>query len=578
MGAYALYEQWLADPLIKPADKKELQAIASNEAEIEDRFYRDIEFGTAGLRGVLGIGTNRMNIYTVARTTQGYANYLLKQPNAAQQGVVIAYDSRHQSEEFAQMAARVLTANHIRVFLFDTIHSVPQLSFAIGYYESYGGIVITASHNPSNYNGYKVYGSNGAQISPDIAFKITDEIQKISSYTLANEMALAEALEKKLLSYIGQEVDDAYFAYLQQQIINPAVFTLAKQLKVVYTPLNGTGSVPIARLFDILEMENAYIVEEQRQPDGDFSNLEAPNPELLSSYTLAIKAAEERNANLIFATDPDADRLGVAIRSNDGTVTVLNGNQIAYIMGHYILSQRAQQHTLPENGLFIRSIVSGNMLDTIAKAYDVRVHEVLTGFRYIGEQVDLYSKNKEFSFLFGFEESNGYLSGTKVRDKDAIGGVLLMLEIAAHYAQEGLTLLDVLYQLYEKYGYYCNATENFVLQGKKGMEQIQSAMESLREDPPKSLEGTRVLAIRDYYMRRQTNLSTQVSTPISLPQSNVLYFELEHQSWLCVRPSGTEPKLKVYANVCAKEESTAQQTLSTIIQAMEVRLRPWLTI
>lgn len=578
MDATLLCQQWLDDPKIDKKSKDELRAIANNSTEIEDRFYRSLEFGTAGLRGILGVGTNRINQYVVARTSEGYARYVCSQEGAAKQGVVIAYDSRNESVEFAQVAAQVLTAQGIEVRLFDTLHSVPQLSFAIGYYQCFGGIVITASHNPAIYNGYKVYGSNGAQISPVIAEKITEQIEAIDSYTSTKRMPLVEAQQLGLLTYIGNEVDNAYYDYVQSLVIQPSILNIAKQFKVVYTPLNGTGNIPVRHILQTLGIENVYVVQEQESPDGDFPTLEAPNPELISSYVLAKELAMQHQADLILATDPDADRLGVVVCAKDGSMTILNGNQIGYLMGEYILSQRAALGTLPDNALIVRSIVTGNMLDAIAKQYDVAIHEVLTGFRYIGEQVDQYTRSGEFSFVFGFEESNGYLSGTKVRDKDAIGALVLITEIAAYYAQKDMTLLDALHALYKTYGYYGNAVANFALQGKKGMDNIQAAMQSLRDDPPTSLGHYQIEVIRDYQIGTIYRCQTGDVEKISLPKSDALYYELAQQTWLCVRPSGTEPKLKFYANTHAENQTEADEKLTYLIKKMQVRLQPWLSI
>lgn len=578
MNAQETYQNWLENPHIDENSKNELRSIAGQSAEIEDRFFQSLQFGTAGLRGILGVGTNRMNEYVVARTTQGYANYLLTQPDAARRGIAIAYDSRRKSREFAEIAASVLTANGIHVFMFDTLHAVPQLSFAIGYYQCMGGIVITASHNPADYNGYKVYGPNGAQISPETASAITKQIESLLSYTEAKKIPLPDAKTNHLLTLIGEEADQAYYNYLKGLIINPDAISIAKAFKVVYTPLNGTGNIPVRHILHDLGIENVYVVAEQEHPDGRFPTLEAPNPELSSTYQLAQKLAEEKGADLILATDPDADRLGVVVRDANQHYTILSGNQIGYLLGHYILSQRALQSTLPSNALVIRSIVSGNMLDAIASGFGATTHEVLTGFRYIGEQVDQYAKTGEYTFQFGFEESYGYLNGTKVRDKDAIGAVLLVIEVASHYAQKGLTLLEALDTLYTQYGCYQDTVKSFTLKGKDGMADIQAAMQSLRDDPPLRFGKYPIVCIRDYLSRKQHNPFTGEVLPIALPQSDVLYFEFHDRAWVCVRPSGTEPKLKLYANVLADSKEQAQEKLAVLIQSLEVRLQPWLTI
>lgn len=574
----SVYQRWLNDPLIAQQDKDELLSIAQDDKEIEDRFYTSLQFGTAGLRGILGIGTNRMNRYVVSMTTQGYANYLKQhRPHDLHRGIAIAYDSRNKSEEFARITAAVLTGNGIKTYLFDTLHSVPQLSFTIGYLKCIGGVVITASHNPAVYNGYKVYSENGAQIPPDIAQAITEQIEQVTSLNMVKQIDLTEAQQQGILEIIGEAIDQAYYDYVTSLSINLKVLESAKQFRIVYTPLNGSGNVPVRKVLSLAGIENVFVVPEQEHPDGNFSTLEGPNPELHSSYKLAIALAKEKGADLILATDPDADRLGVAVVKPDGEIEILTGNQIASLILQYMLSQKQMLGTLPDNGLVVKSFVTTCMIDAITKYYGVTMHETLTGFRFIGEQVDECAKTHEHTFLFGCEESFGYLSGDKVRDKDAICAVLLIAEVAAYYAQRGLNLLDGLQEIYKQFGFYQERVENFVLPGKSGMEQIQSAMSHLRAHPPKTLGGSDVIFLRDYAKQTRFDFQNATQMPIDLPISDALYFELANSAWLCVRPSGTEPKLKVYASIKAKSAESAQQMLEELLADFDCITTPFLS-
>lgn len=576
MDSQSKYQQWLDDPNIDESTKDELRKIKNDPAEIEDRFYTELEFGTAGLRGILGAGINRMNEYVVARATEGYANYLLGLEGAREKGVILSYDSRRRSREFAERTAEVLLAKGIPVYMFSTLHGVPLLSFGLQYYHCIGGILITASHNPPEYNGYKVYGENGAQIPPDIAQKVTRSILAVQSFSSAPRMPIEEGEKKGLFHWIGEEVDQKYYDYVESLVVNPEAIKAAKDFRLVYTPLNGTGNVPLRRLFSDLGIEQVFIVPEQENPEGGlFPTLpEGPNPELKSSYKLALALAKEKGADLILATDPDADRLGVVFCKKDDFY-ILTGNQIGSLLGHYILSQKAALGSLPENALVVRSIVTSKRLDAIAKKYDTTLHEVLTGFRYVGEEIDAAVKSGEFSFQFGYEEAFGYVVGDKVRDKDAVCAALLLLESASYYEQKGMTLLDALNELDELYGYFRDGAKSFTLKGKIGLEKIQNAMTSLRENPPKELAGCEVLALRDYESRQRRELKSGEKQPISLPTSNVLYFEMD-DAWICARPSGTEPKLKIYAEAKENSADAAQQKCDALLQSMSEFLQEYL--
>lgn len=568
------YNSWLADESVDQATKAELLGL-TDEKEIEDRFYTELEFGTAGIRGVIGAGANRMNKYVIGKATQGYSQYL-KFGADYSRGVAIAYDSRNKSDEFAMEAALVLCANSIPVYLFDSIHSVPQLSFALQYYKCIGGIVITASHNPKQYNGYKVYGENGAQIGPDEANEVIGEISRVGSFSNILTMSREEALSGGMLTMIGREVDEAYYSYVESLVVNPGVFSQAGDFKLVYTPLYGSGAVPVTRVLNDLGVKHLHMVKEQSEPNGDFPTVAAPNPESRDAFDLALKLAGEVGADMLLATDPDADRLGVAVCSGDGAFEVLTGNQIGCLMLDYLLSQRAAMGTLPKNGYVVKSIVSSSLCDAICAQYGVELDEVLTGFRYIGEKIALSESDGSRTFLFGFEESYGYLIGTRVRDKDSICAASLITETAVWYASRGMSLRDGLKELFEKYGYYVERVVNYTLYGKEGSEKIAAAMSCLRENPPKSLAGHQVFALRDYLSKERVLLENGNTIPIDLPSSNVLYFEIKDGGWLCVRPSGTEPKLKLYANGSAPTKDLAEQKISAMLDALSDLLAPHL--
>ena len=545
-----VYEQWIANPYFDEATKEELKSIAEDENEIKERFYMDLEFGTAGLRGIIGAGTNRMNIYVVRRATQGLANYIAKVDKKSQ-GVAIAYDSRHMSPEFAQEAALCLAANGIKAYIFETLRPTPELSFAVRHLGCVAGINVTASHNPPEYNGYKVYWEDGAQITPPHDSGIMGEVKAISDWNTVKTMDKAEAEKAGLFEVIGKEVDDAYMAELKKQVIHmDAIQAEGKNLKIVYTPLHGTGNIPARRILKELGFENVYVVKEQELPDGDFPTVSYPNPEAAEAFELGLKLAKELDADLVLATDPDADRLGVRVKDKNGEYHDLTGNMSGCLLANYEISQRkAVNGSLPEDGALIKTIVTTNLADAIAKGYGVKLIEVLTGFKFIGQQILGFEKSGKGSYLFGFEESYGCLIGTYARDKDAIVATMALCEAAAYYKTQGKTLWDAMIEMYEQFGYYKDDIKSVTMKGIEGLQKIQDIMNSLRQNPPAEFAGHKVVAVRDYKADTIKNLETGEVTPTGLPNSNVLYYELTNDAWVCVRPSGTEPKVKFYYGV-----------------------------
>ena len=545
-----VYEQWIANPYFDEATKEELKSIAEDENEIKERFYMDLEFGTAGLRGIIGAGTNRMNIYVVRRATQGLANYIAKVDKKSQ-GVAIAYDSRHMSPEFAQEAALCLAANGIKAYIFETLRPTPELSFAVRHLGCVAGINVTASHNPPEYNGYKVYWEDGAQITPPHDSGIMGEVKAISDWNTVKTMDKAEAEKAGLFEVIGKEVDDAYMAELKKQVIHmDAIQAEGKNLKIVYTPLHGTGNIPARRILKELGFENVYVVKEQELPDGDFPTVSYPNPEAAEAFELGLKLAKEVDADLVLATDPDADRLGVRVKDKNGEYHDLTGNMSGCLLANYEISQRkAVNGSLPEDGALIKTIVTTNLADAIAKGYGVKLIEVLTGFKFIGQQILGFEKSGKGSYLFGFEESYGCLIGTYARDKDAIVATMALCEAAAYYKTQGKTLWDAMIEMYEQFGYYKDDIKAVTMKGIDGLQKIQDIMNSLRQNPPAEFAGHKVVAVRDYKADTIKNLETGEVTPTGLPNSNVLYYELTNDAWVCVRPSGTEPKVKFYYGV-----------------------------
>ena len=543
-------EQWLSNPYFDEATKEELKNIAEDDKEIKERFYMDLEFGTAGLRGIIGAGTNRMNIYVVRRATQGLANYIAKVDKKSQ-GVAIAYDSRHMSPEFAEEAALCLAANGIKAYIFESLRPTPELSFAVRHLGCVAGINVTASHNPPEYNGYKVYWEDGAQITPPHDSGIMGEVKSISDWNTVKTIDKAEAEKAGLFQVIGKEVDDAYMAELKKQVLHmDAIKAEGKNLKVVYTPLHGTGNIPARRILKELGFENVYVVKEQELPDGDFPTVSYPNPEAAEAFELGLKLAKEVDADLVLATDPDADRLGVRVKDKNGEYHDLTGNMSGCLLANYEISQKkAINGSLPEDGALIKTIVTTNLADAIAKGYGVKLIEVLTGFKFIGQQILGFEQSGKGSYLFGFEESYGCLIGTYARDKDAIVATMALCEAAAYYKTQGKTLWDAMIEMYEQFGYYKDAIQSVTMKGIEGLQKIQEIMNSLRQNPPAEFAGHKVVAVRDYKADTITDVATGAVEPTGLPNSNVLYYELTDDAWVCVRPSGTEPKVKFYYGV-----------------------------
>ncbi|EEG72614.1 phosphoglucomutase/phosphomannomutase, alpha/beta/alpha domain II [[Clostridium] hylemonae DSM 15053] len=544
------YREWLENPYFDEDTKAELREIAGDDSEIKERFYKDLEFGTAGLRGIIGAGTNRLNIYTVRKATQGLANYIMKR-NGQDRGVAIAYDSRRMSPEFADEAALCLAANGIKAYVFETLRPTPELSYAVRALGCIAGINITASHNPPEYNGYKVYWEDGAQITPPHDKGIMDEVKAVTDYNTVKTMGLADAKAAGMYEVIGAQVDDGYIAELKKQVIHQdAIDEMGSELKIVYSPLHGTGNIPARRILKELGFKNVYIVKEQELPDGEFPTVSYPNPEAEEAFTLGLKLAREVDADLVLATDPDADRLGVYVKdAKSGEYKVLTGNMSGCLLADYELGQRKAAEGLPEDGYLIKTIVTSNMADAIAKGYGVGLIEVLTGFKYIGQQILGFETTGKGKYLFGFEESYGCLIGTHARDKDAIVATMALCEAAAYYKTKGMTLWDAMVDMYERYGYYKDSIQSITLKGIEGLQKIQEILETLRKNPPMEVGGYRVLKARDYEADIIKDITTGEVTPTGLPASNVLYYDLTDDAWLCVRPSGTEPKVKFYYGI-----------------------------
>lgn len=564
-----IYEKWCTDEYFDEATRAELKALEGNETEIEDRFYRQLEFGTGGLRGVIGAGTNRMNIYTVRQATQGLANYIIAM-NGQEKGVAIAHDSRIMSPEFAREAALCLNANGIKTYLFESLRPTPELSFAVREFGCISGIVITASHNPREYNGYKVYWEDGAQITPPHDKNILAEVAKVTEFSQVKTMAEDDARAAELFHVIGTDFDDKYLAELKKQSIHPEIIKdMAKDMKIVYTPLHGTGNVPVRRVLKQLGFQHVYVVKEQKLPDGTFPTVAYPNPEDEKAWTLALKLAKEVDADIVLATDPDADRLGVYAKdTKTGEYVSFTGNMSGMLIAEYILRERTKTGTMPENPALVETIVTTDMAKTIAADYGVALIEVLTGFKYIGEQIKFFEQSGAHNYVFGLEESYGCLAGTYARDKDACVAVMMLCEVAAYYKAHGKTLWDAMVDMYEKYGYYKEGLATVTLKGIDGAAQIQSMMNEFRSNPPKELGGLKVLAARDYKTDERKDLVTGEVTSTGLPTSNVLYYELENNAWCCVRPSGTEPKIKYYFGVKGESLEDASAKLEVLRKDM----------
>ena len=562
------YNEWLNDDCFDDETKKELNSIRDNEEEIKDRFYKELEFGTAGLRGVIGAGTNRMNKYTVGRATQGLANFINKM-KIENPSVVISYDSRHMSKEFSEIAALVLNANGIKVNLFDNLRPVPELSFSVRYLNATAGIMITASHNPPEYNGYKVYWSDGAQIVPPIDKGIIDEVLSIKDFSLIKTINKNEAIEAGLLNYVGEEIDDAFINALKSSCLNPEIIKKeAKNVKIVYTPLHGAGNLPVQRILKELGFENVYVVSEQEKPDGDFPTVSYPNPEDPKAFELALKLAKEVDADVVLATDPDADRLGVFSKMSNGEYVSYTGNMSALLICEYELSQKKEKGILPNNGAIITTVVSSELTKAIAENYGAKVFETLTGFKWIGEKIRKFEEENSYKYLFGFEESYGCLIAPHARDKDGISAVMALCEATAFYKNKGWSLWEQMIKIYEKYGYYREGQVSIVLKGADGAEEIKNKMAKMRSNPPTELAGLNVLEVRDYQEHVIKKADGEVYET-DLPTSNVLYYELSNNSWCCVRPSGTEPKIKFYMGVKGSTMQDAENQLAVLSEAMK---------
>lgn len=564
-----LYEEWLTSPVFDEATKAELKAIAGNDAEIRDRFYKDLEFGTGGLRGIVGAGTNRMNLYTVRRATQGLAKYIISK-GVQSKGVAISYDSRHFSPEFAEAAALTLNANGIKSYLFDALRPTPELSYAVRELKCTAGIMVTASHNPPEYNGYKVYWDDGCQITPPVDKDIIDLV-KSTDFSDIKTMDKEEAVKAGLFHMIGADIDDKYVAELKKLILSPEVIKKqAENLKIVYTPFHGTGNVPVQRMLKELGFKQVYIVKEQEEPDGDFTTLDYPNPEDEKAFTLALKLAKEKDADIVLANDPDADRLGVYAKDKKtGNYIQFTGNMSGMLLAEYELSIKKERGLLKDDSTLITTIVSTNLAFKIAEYYKLNLIEVLTGFKFIGQQIKGFEEKGRGTYEFGFEESYGCLIGTHARDKDGIMAVVALCEAAAYYMDKGLTLWDQMVNMYEKYGYFKEGIYTMTLAGEDGAKRINEILDNLRKNPPTELAGYKVVKTRDYENDIVKDLATGETTTTGLPKSNVLYFDMTDDAWFCVRPSGTEPKIKFYAGIKGNSLEDADEKLAKVLTELK---------
>ena len=567
------YRFWLEDDYFDADTKAELKALEGNDKEIEDRFYKELEFGTGGLRGVIGAGTNRMNVYTVRKATQGLANYIIKM-GGTDKGVAIAYDSRFMSPEFADVAALCLAANGIKAYVFDELRPTPELSFALRTLGCISGIVVTASHNPPEYNGYKVYWEDGAQVTAPKDKEIITEVKNVTDYHTVKTMDKDEAVAKGLYNVIGSEIDDKYMVELKKQIIHPEIITrMAEDIRIVYTPFNGTGNKPVRRILKELGFKNVYVVPEQENPDPKFTTLEYPNPEDPKAFELALKLAREVNADIVLATDPDADRLGIyALDTKTNEYVPFTGNMSGMLIADYILRERTATGTMPENPALVKTIVTTNMADRIVEKYNVKLIEVLTGFKFIGEQIKLFEQTGSNNYVFGLEESYGCLAGTHARAKDAVVAVMCLCEVAAWCKANGKTVWDRMLEMYEEYGYYLETQYAVTLKGIDGSRQIQAIMDKLRANPPKEFGSLKVTKVRDYDKDVVTDMATGETSSTGLPKSNVLYFDLTEDSWCCARPSGTEPKIKFYMGVKGTSIEDAKAKNAALTEALKAQL------
>ena len=565
MDFYAEYQKWCTDPYFDEATKAELKALEGDEKEIEDRFYRTLEFGTAGLRGVIGAGTNRMNVYTVRQATQGLANYIISQ-NGQDKGVAIAHDSRNMADEFTDATALCLAANGIKTYVFKELRPVPMLSFAVRHLGTLAGVVLTASHNPREYNGYKVYWEDGAQVTPPHDTNIMAEVAKVTSFDMVKTMDKEEAIAKGLYNIIDDSVDEAYFNEVRSLSIHPEVIKeMAKDIKIVYTPLHGSGLLPVTRVLKDLGFENVYVEPQQAVADGNFPTCPYPNPENEAAFELALKLAKEKDADIVLATDPDADRLGVYCKdTKSGEYVSFTGNMSGMLIAEYILSEKTKNGTMPANPALIESVVTTDMAKAIAAAYNVELMEVLTGFKYIGEKIREFDETGSHNYVFGLEESYGCLPGTYARDKDAPAAVVMLCEVATYYKKKNMTLWDAMIEMYEKYGYYKEGITTMTLKGIDGAAQIQSIMDNARANVPTTIGEYDVLTVLDYKKDTKKDMKTGEVTTTGLPSSNVLYYQLSNDAWCCVRPSGTEPKIKFYFGVKGTSLTDSEEKLKTL--------------
>ncbi|WP_350342306.1 phospho-sugar mutase [Proteinivorax tanatarense] len=564
------YQDWLTDPCFDQETIQELKKIKGNTKEIEDRFYKELEFGTAGLRGIIGAGTNRMNKYVVRKSTQGLADYIKDNgQEAVKRGVVIAHDNRRMSREFTKEAAAVLAANGIKTYLFDDLRATPQLSFAIRYLKCISGIVVTASHNPPEYNGYKVYWEDGAQIATEQAEDIIASISKVKDFSCAEVMDVEKAKDNGLVIMLDKKIENAYMNEIKKQSLREDIIKkVSDDFKVVYTPLHGTGNIPVRRVLKEVGFNNVFVVPQQEKPDSEFSTVKYPNPEDKEAFELAINLAKQKDANLILGTDPDCDRVGAVVRDHQGEFIVLSGNQTGALLVNYILKSKKEKKQLPINGVIIKTVVTSEMGRDIAKSYGVDTLNTLTGFKFIGAKIKEFEATKEKSFLFGYEESFGYLAGTHARDKDAVVTSMLICEMAAYYHDRGMNLYDALLELYDKYGYYLEGLKSITLEGKAGVEQIKDIMTFFRKGNMNYISDRKVLIFEDYEQQQRIHLNENRSEKMDLPKANVVKFLLEGGAWVALRPSGTEPKLKIYVGVKEDSFKASQNLLKQIIAWM----------
>jgi len=564
-----IYQEWLSNPYFDADTQAELKAVADDENEMKERFYMDLEFGTAGLRGIIGAGINRMNIYVVRRATQGLANYIIEQGGAGK-SVAIAYDSRRMSPEFADEAARTLAANGIKAYKFESLRPTPELSFAVRELGCIAGINVTASHNPPEYNGYKVYWEDGAQFTPPHDKGVTEAVLAIEDLSTVKTMSAEEAMAAGLYQVIGAEIDDKYIGHVKAQVVNQdAIDQMQDSIKIVYTPLHGTGNIPVRRVLKEIGFEHVYVVPEQELPDGEFPTVSYPNPEAEEAFTLGLKLAKEKDADLVLATDPDADRLGVYVKdSKSGNYIPLTGNMSGSLLCEYVLSQKAAQNAIPADGEVVKSIVTTNLVDAVAAAYNCKLVECLTGFKWIGQQILKEEQTGVGQYMFGLEESYGCLIGTYARDKDAVSASVALCEAAAYYKTMNMTLWDAMAAMYEKYGYYKDAVKSIGLSGIEGLAKIQSIMETFRTNTPTAFGDYKVLSARDYKLDTVKDMATGAVTPTGLPSSNVLYYDMNDDAWLCIRPSGTEPKIKFYYGIKGTSMEDADATSAALGDAL----------